>query len=201
MPSPDRRARLRLRRIVKLWTCLSILTIAVALAADTTTATPLHAQPAAARTTSAPVAAVINYALAQLGKPYQWGATGPGSFDCSGLTLGAYQAAGISIPRVSRDQYGAGGHVPLGQLLPSDLVFYTHAEESTIPAGIGHVAMYLGHGRLLEAAHRGVPIRIASLQRPDLVPVATRPASGSSGLPPVRYGQRGSAVSVVQASD
>ncbi len=61
--------------------------------------------------------------------------------------------------------------------------------------------MYLGHGRLIEAAHRGVPIRIASLRRPNLVAVATRPAIGSPGLLPVQYRQRGSAVSVVQASD
>src|SRR6266540_4276763 len=199
MPFPDRRARLRLRRIVKLWTCLLILTLAVALTVGTRTATTVYAQPVAARTISAPVAAAINYALAQLGKPYQWGATGPGSFDCSGLTMRAYQAAGISIPRVSRDQYGAGRHVPLSQLLPGDLVFSTHAEESTVPAGIGHVALYLGHGRLIEAAHRGVPIRIASLQRPNLVAVATRPAATSPGLPPVQYRQRGSGVTAVQA--
>src|SRR6266536_5474422 len=199
MPASNRRARSRLHRLARLWSCLLVLTIVVALAAGTTTTTAIHAQNAAASRADAPVATAIRFALAQLGKPYQWGATGPGSFDCSGLTMRAYQAAGISIPRVSRDQHGAGRHVPLSQLIPGDLVFYTHAEESTIPAGIGHVAMYLGHGRLLEAAHRGVPIRIASLQRPDLVPVATRPASGSSGLPPVRYGQRGSAVSVVQA--
>jgi len=198
MPAPDRRVRPRLRRIVKLWTCLLVLTILVALAAGTTTATA-HPQNAATRTSSAPVAAAINYALAQLGKPYQWGATGPDSFDCSGLTMRAYQAAGISIPRVSRDQYGAGRHVPLSQLLPGDLVFSTHAEESTVPAGIGHVALYLGHGRLSEAGHRGVRIRIASLQRPNLVAVATRPAATSPGLPPVQYRQRGSGVTAVQA--
>jgi hypothetical protein len=201
MPSPDRRVRPRLRRIVKLWTCLLILAIAVALTAGATTTptTTLAAQSTAARTAGAPVAAAINYALAQLGKPYQWGATGPNSFDCSGLTLRAYQAAGITIPRVSRDQYQAGRHVPISQVTPGDLVFYTHAEESTIPAGIGHVAIYLGSGRIIEAAHRGVPIRIASLQRPNLVPVATRPAAASSGPLPVQYGQRGDAVSAVQA--
>jgi NlpC/P60 family/Putative peptidoglycan binding domain len=198
MPAPDRRVRPRLRRIVKLWTCLLILTILVALVGGTAT-TRIHAQSAAARTTSAPVATAINFALAQLGKPYQWGGTGPSSFDCSGLTLRAYQAAGISIPRVSRDQYRAGRHVHLSQLLPGDLIFYTHAEESTVPAGIGHVAMYLGGGRIIEAAHRGVPIRIASLRRPNLVAVATRPAAASPGLPPVQYRQRGSAVSAVQA--
>jgi hypothetical protein len=198
MPAPDRRVPPRPHRIAKLWTGLLIVTILAALAARTTTTT-IPAQNAAARTTSAPVATAINFALAQLGKPYQWSATGPDSFDCSGLTLRAYQAAGISIPRVSRDQYRSGRHVPLRQLIPGDLVFYTHAEESAVPGGIGHVAMYLGHGRIIEAAHRGVPIRIASLWRPNLVPVATRPAAVSSGPLPVWYGQRGSAVSVVQA--
>ncbi len=199
MPASNRRARSRLHRLARLWTCLLVLTIVVALAAGTTTTTAIHAQNAAASRADAPVATAIRFALAQLGKPYQWGGTGPNSFDCSGLTMRAYQAAGISIPRVSRDQYRAGRHVPLGQLIPGDLVFYTHAEESKLPAGIGHVAMYLGRGRLIEAAHRGVPIRIASIRRPNLVAVATRPTTGSPGLLPVQYRQRGGAVRVVQA--
>ncbi len=188
MPAPDRRVRPRLRRIVKLWTCLLVLTILVALAAGTTTATA-HPQNAATRTSSAPVAAAINYALAQLGKPYQWGATGPDSFDCSGLTMRAYQAAGISIPRVSRDQYGAGRHVPLSQLLPGDLVFSTHAEESTVPAGIGHVALYLGHGRLgcrpfstASAAAASPPSRRAWTPTAPVWP-STAPSARSPAVP------------------
>jgi hypothetical protein len=196
MPAPDPRSRIRLRRIAKLWTCLLILAILAALAGGTAT-TRIHAQNAAARMANAPVAAAIRFALAQLGKPYQWGGAGPNSFDCSGLTMRAYQSGGITIPRVSRDQYRAGRHVPLSQLTAGDLVFYTHAEESTVPASIGHVAMYLGGGRIIEAAHRGVPIRIASLRRANLVAFATRPAA-SPGLRPVQYRQGGTEVSVVQ---
>jgi peptidoglycan DL-endopeptidase CwlO len=61
-----------------------VLTIAAALAQGTRPTTSIHAQNTAARTSSAPVADAINYTLAQFGKPYQWGATGPSSFDCSG---------------------------------------------------------------------------------------------------------------------
>jgi murein L,D-transpeptidase YcbB/YkuD len=66
-----------------------------------------------------------------------------------------------------------------------------------VPAGIGHVAMYLGGGRMIEAAHRGVPIRIASLRRPNVVPFATRLAA-AAGLNPVQYREAGTAVSMVQ---
>lgn len=197
MPAADPGARKRLRRIAKLWTCLLILAVLAALARGTAT-TRIDTQAVAAPRANAPVAAAIRFALAQLGKPYQWGGTGPNSFDCSGLTMRAYQSGGITIPRVSRDQYRAGRHIPLSQLTAGDLVFYTHAEESTVPASIGHVALYLGGGRIIEAAHRGVPIRIASLRRPNLVAFATRPAAASPGLRPVQYRQGGTEVSVVQ---
>ena len=67
---------------------------------------------------------VIAYALAQLGKPYQWGGTGPDAFDCSGLTMMAYRAAGISIPRTSQQQWVFGKQIPASQVRPGDLVFF-----------------------------------------------------------------------------
>jgi cell wall-associated NlpC family hydrolase len=62
----------------------------------------------------------VRFALAQLGKPYRWGADGPKSFDCSGLVLTSYRAAGVHLPRVSRQQYGAGKLVPLSALRAGD---------------------------------------------------------------------------------
>jgi peptidoglycan DL-endopeptidase CwlO len=103
--------------------------------------------------------------MAQLGKPYQWGATGPDTFDCSGLTLRAWQAAGVNLPRVSRAQYTVGVAVGrLADLRPGDLVFYGDS-----PATIHHVGLYVGDGRMVEAPYTGASVRIASIGRPDLV--------------------------------
>ena len=111
-----------------------------------------------------PVArAAVRWALAQLGDPYRWGATGPDSFDCSGLTSSAYAAAGVSIPRVSRAQWGAGPHVAVANLLPGDLLFY--ADNPSDPASIHHVGMYIGNGLMVHAPHTGDVVRVASIWR------------------------------------
>ncbi|HET9006815.1 MAG TPA: C40 family peptidase, partial [Actinomycetes bacterium] len=111
-----------------------------------------------------PVArAAVRWALAQLGDPYRWGATGPDSFDCSGLTSSAYAAAGVSIPRVSRAQWGAGLHVAVANLLPGDLLFY--ADNPRDPATIHHVGMYIGNGLMVHAPHTGDVVRVASIWR------------------------------------
>jgi peptidoglycan DL-endopeptidase CwlO len=111
-----------------------------------------------------PVArAAVRWALAQLGDPYQWGATGPDRFDCSGLTSSAYRAAGVTIPRVSRAQWGAGPHVAVANLLPGDLVFY--ADNPRNPATIHHVGMYIGNGLMVHAPHTGDVVRVASIWR------------------------------------
>jgi cell wall-associated NlpC family hydrolase len=145
---------------------------------------------------SSPAAAAVRYALGQLGKPYQWGAEGPDRYDCSGLVQRSYRAAGIRLPRVSRHQYGAGQRVPLAALQAGDLVFY--AKDTRDRRTIYHVGMYLGAGRMVEAPNRRAPVRIASIRRPGLVRHATRPAAGHRGLLPVRFGERGKAVAVVQ---
>jgi NlpC/P60 family/Putative peptidoglycan binding domain len=144
----------------------------------------------------AAAAVAVRFALAQLGKPYRWGAEGPGSYDCSGLVQSAYRAAGIRLPRVSRQQHGAGRLVPLTGLQAGDLLFY--ARNSRDPRTIHHVGMYLGWGRMVEAPNRRAPVRIASIRRPGLVGRATRPAAGRGGLLPVQFGDRGKAVATVQ---
>jgi cell wall-associated NlpC family hydrolase len=106
---------------------------------------------------SAQVEAAIAFAQQQLGKPYVWGATGPDSYDCSGLMLRAWQAAGVQLPRTSIEQWTAGQHVPLGQAQRGDLLFWS---DDGTPGGIHHVAMYLGNGQIIEAQQTGVPLHI-----------------------------------------
>jgi hypothetical protein len=153
-------------------------------------------QPTAAAAPSSPAAAAVRYALAQLGKPYQWGAEGPDSFDCSGLVQSAYRYAGVQLPRVSRHQYGAGQLVPLAALRAGDLVFY--ARDTRDRRTIYHVGIYLGSGRMVEAPNRRAPVRIAAIDRPGLLRRATRPAPDHRGLLPVRFGEQSRAVAAVQ---
>jgi cell wall-associated NlpC family hydrolase len=98
-------------------------------------------------------AAAIAYAEAQLGKPYVYAAAGPDAFDCSGLTMMAWAAAGVSMAHYSGAQYAAFPHVPLDQLEPGDLLFWG-------PGGSEHVAMYVGGGLQIAATHTGDYVRI-----------------------------------------
>lgn len=97
----------------------------------------------------------IGFALDQLGKPYVWGAAGPGSYDCSGLTSKAYAAAGISLPHSAAQQYNYGHHVSLDDLQPGDLVFWYQP--------IGHVALYLGNGLIVHAPTSGEDVKVIPL--------------------------------------
>jgi cell wall-associated NlpC family hydrolase len=119
----------------------------------------------------------ISFALGEVGKPYVWGATGPDSYDCSGLVLRAFQAAGINLPRVSRQQFYAGGHVPVEQAQPGDLLFY--ATDPSDPATIHHVTLYLGDGQMVEAPYSGASVRVRPVpwDYEELVPLATRPGT------------------------
>jgi peptidoglycan DL-endopeptidase CwlO len=125
--------------------------------APATTATTAAAAPSSA------AASAIGYARAELGKPYLWGGTGPGAFDCSGLVMQAWAHAGVAIPRTSQGQWAALPHITEGQLQPGDLVFYTGALEPG-EAPPGHVVMYLGGGQIIEAYATGYPIRITALR-------------------------------------
>jgi cell wall-associated NlpC family hydrolase len=100
----------------------------------------------------------IAEASTHLGQPYLWGATGPGAFDCSGLTLTAYRAAGINLPRTAAQQWFAGPQVALGDLAPGDLLFWAY--DTTNPATIHHVAMYVGNGQMIAAPHSGDVVKV-----------------------------------------
>lgn len=98
---------------------------------------------------------VLAFARAQIGKPYVWGATGPDSYDCSGLTQDAWQAAGVSIPRTTYDQVNAGTTVSLAQAAPGDLVFFYD--------DVTHVGIYIGDGMMIHAPKPGAYIREESI--------------------------------------
>src|ERR1035441_4527192 len=108
-------------------------------------------------------AVAISYARDQLGKPYLWGGTGPGAFDCSGLTYMAWLQAKVSIGRTSQEQWADLPHISEQDLKPGDLVFYVGALEPG-EAPPGHVALYIGHGQILEAYATGSPIRITAMR-------------------------------------
>lgn len=97
----------------------------------------------------------VQYALAQVGKAYVWGAAGPGAFDCSGLMMRAWGAAGIGLPHSSAAQAGMGTPVSQSQLQPGDLVFYYHP--------ISHVGMYIGGGLIVNAENPSVGVKITGL--------------------------------------
>ena len=101
--------------------------------------------------------AAVAYAKSKLGDPYYWGATGPGAFDCSGLTMASWAAAGVSIPRTSEEQfYGLNRFYSASQLQPGDLVFF----EGDPP---GHVAIYVGGGWVIHAPNSSTVVQMASL--------------------------------------
>ena len=101
----------------------------------------------------------VDFALAQVGDPYVWAANGPDSWDCSGLTRGAYLSVGVSLLRVSRQQFWAGPLVDRGDLLPGDLLFFAYNPAD--PSTIHHVAMYIGSGLMVHAPQTGDVVRIA----------------------------------------
>jgi peptidoglycan DL-endopeptidase CwlO len=109
---------------------------------------------------NATVAAAISFAEAQLGKPYVFGATGPDAFDCSGLVMMAYRAAGVYIPRTSQQQWLWGPQVPASQVEPGDLVFFAGADGT--PTAPGHVGLVIGHDEMIEAYATGFPIRVSA---------------------------------------
>jgi cell wall-associated NlpC family hydrolase len=100
-------------------------------------------------------AAAVQYALAQVGDAYVYGAAGPSAFDCSGLTMMAWAQAGVALPHSSSAQFGSGPQIAMGDLQPGDLVFYY--------SPISHVGMYIGNGMIVHAANPGSGVVVASV--------------------------------------
>lgn len=108
-------------------------------------------------------AQALRAAMTKIGRPYVWGAAGPDSFDCSGLTMWAYKQVGINLPHYTGSQWNAGTQVPRAQLQPGDLVFFY--------SDLHHVGLYVGNGKMLHAPRTGDVVKIA--------PMAGRPYAGA----------------------
>jgi len=106
----------------------------------------------------------VDRAMIHLGKPYEYGGSGPGSFDCSGLTQDAWAAAGVSLSHGADLQWYESTRVSVDEVIPGDLLFFGDSVE-----GIHHVAMYIGDGQMIEASTTGTPIRIRGWRSGDLV--------------------------------
>jgi peptidoglycan DL-endopeptidase CwlO len=117
---------------------------------------PSASPPSANAPVNGGAGAAIAYARAQLGKPYCFAGAGPSCFDCSGLTMRAWGAAGVSMPHYSGAQYSMFPHVPLNAMQPGDLVFWG-------PGGSEHVGLYIGGGQMIAAPHTGDVVKVQAV--------------------------------------
>ncbi|SKC39923.1 C40 family peptidase [Krasilnikoviella flava] len=115
----------------------------------------------------------LAWARSKIGVAYQWGGDGDPGYDCSGLTAGAWNAAGVWITRTSRSQYLTVGKVSYGAMRPGDLIFY--ANDTSDPSTIRHVAIYAGGGMMVEAPRPGIDVREAPVRWDEVMPYAGRP--------------------------
>jgi len=115
---------------------------------------PTYTGPASGR-----AAVAVQEAYRKLGSPYQWGASGPSRFDCSGLTMWVWAKAGVSLPHSSQAQYSSGRHVNRSDVQPGDLVFFG--------SPIHHVGIYIGNGQMISAPHSGDVVKIQDAFRSD----------------------------------
>jgi cell wall-associated NlpC family hydrolase len=115
----------------------------------------------------------VAWAKQQLGLPYRWGGAGPDSYDCSGLTMRAWQHAGVALPHYAASQYAQSAKVPYSGIRPGDLIFY--ATDPGRPSSIHHVTMYIGGGRMIEAPYTGANVRIVAVRWSRTMPWAGRP--------------------------
>jgi cell wall-associated NlpC family hydrolase len=130
---------------------------AAAAAAMAAQPTSYVSQPVVTGSGGAKVA--VEWAYRELGKPYVWGAAGPDSFDCSGLTQYVWAKAGVYLDHYTGAQWNEGRHVSRSELQPGDLVFFG--------SDLHHVGIYVGNGNMIEAPHSGTDVRVAPYDRPD----------------------------------
>ncbi|WP_433202838.1 NlpC/P60 family protein [Dactylosporangium sp. CS-047395] len=119
-----------------------------------TTKTTTTSNPGPPPAVSGAAGKAVNYAWAQLGKKYVFGAAGPNTFDCSGLTMMAWKAAGVTLPHNAAQQWGKVKHITRSQLAPGDLVFYN---------GLGHVGIYIGNNQIIHAPNSRTVVKVAPI--------------------------------------
>ncbi|MET8693108.1 NlpC/P60 family protein [Streptomyces bauhiniae] len=150
-----------------------------------TTLAKSFAAPVARVDPSRQAAGAIAYAQSKLGTPYLWGGTGTaaqsGRFDCSGLTQASYDKVGIKLPRVANDQYNAGPHPARNELLPGDLVFFSHDPNDS--RAIHHVGIYVGGGYMIDAPRTGAVIRFDPIDGGDYFGATRVTEDGAKALP------------------
>lgn len=112
-------------------------------------------------------AVAVQWAYAEIGKPYVWAAAGPDSFDCSGLTQYVWGKAGVYLGHYTGDQWNEGVHVTRDELQPGDLVFFAY--NTSDPSSIHHVGIYVGDGEMIDAPYTGVDVRKESAFRSDYI--------------------------------
>jgi cell wall-associated NlpC family hydrolase len=112
-------------------------------------------------------AAAVQQAQSQIGKPYQWGAAGPNTYDCSGLVMWAYARVGVHLDHWTGYQWNEGARIARSDLRPGDLVFFAY--NTSDPNTIHHVGMYIGNGQMVEAPYTGANVRISSAFRGDYI--------------------------------
>jgi len=139
-------------------------------AARKSSSSPPRLSPGPPVSTRGGVSAVIAFAEAQLGKPYQWGGEGPSSWDCSGLTQAAWAQAGVNLSHYTGFQYSETRRVLISDLQPGDLVFFGDSGETS-----HHMGLYVGDGQMIEAPFTGAFVRYNSIWRGDLLPFGGRP--------------------------
>lgn len=140
-------------------------------------------------------AKAIAFARAQIGKPYVWGATGPNSYDCSGLIQTSYKHAGLTLPRVTYQQVKVGKPVSKDALQPGDLIF----------PNPGHVQLYSGNGMVIEAPQSGIPVREVKVwgfwqaRRVTSPTTATTPGAPATDTPASNSNDATNAVGIIGA--
>ncbi|GGS65708.1 hydrolase Nlp/P60 [Planobispora rosea] len=178
------------------WYVDQVMEIAAKYAEDGEVGTPPEAEPACdpPLVAAAPddvVAGILSYALAQRGKPYLWGGTGPDAFDCSGIIYMAYRSVGLSIPRTTFGQWPFGVEVPAGEEQAGDLVFF-NSGPGTGPDRPGHVGMVVAPGKMIEARCRLCgPIKVTTYRDRAGIVGFTRPLRNPSVMAQLELRKQG----------
>lgn len=119
---------------------------------------------------------VVTFARSKMGDPYVWGATGPNSFDCSGLVYAAYKAAGFDVSRTTAANLGKmGKDVPAADAVPGDIVYFDE------PGATDHVGIYIGNGQMIDAPHTGASVEIDNVHGFTSIRDLTADGSGGNG--------------------